>query len=116
MACDTRLISPNQTLSQRKTQVKEIVAFTDELIRKSKVRVVVDKRSGAVAFVGMTDAERGGVSDACTYRMIMASGTALAKQAIARAEQLAGRGVSRQALAAGTHSHDGGHTWSSHKH
>jgi len=116
MSCDTRLISPNQTLSQRKAQVKDIVAFTDELIRKSKVKIVVDKRSGAIAFTGMTDAERGGVSDACTYRLIMATGTALAKQAIARAEQLAGRGVSRQALAQGHHSHDGGATWSSHKH
>jgi len=116
MACDTRPITQNQTLSQRKTQVKEIIAFTDELIRKSKVRIVVDKRSGAVAFVGMTDAERGGVSDACTYRMIMATGTVLAKQAIARAEQLAGRTVNRQALTAGVHSHDGGHTWSTHKH
>lgn len=116
MACDTRLQNPNQTLSQRKTQVKEIVAFTDELIRKSKVKIVVDKRSGAVAFTGMTDSERGGVSDACTYRMIMATGTVLAKQAIARAEQLAGRTVNRQALANGVHSHDGGATWSTHKH
>jgi hypothetical protein len=116
MACDTRLISPNQTLSQRKTQVKEIIAFTDELIRKNKVKIAVDKRTGAIAFTGMTDAERGGVSDACTYRVIMATGSALAKQAIARAEQLAGRGVSRQALAAGHHSHDGGATWSTHKH
>ena len=116
MACDTRLQNPNQTLSQRKTQVKEIIAFTDELIRKSKVKIVVDKRSGAIAFTGMTDAERGGVSDACTYRVIMATGSALAKQAIARAEQLAGRGVNKQALANGVHSHDGGHTWSSHKH
>lgn len=116
MACDTQLQNRNQTLSQRKAQVKEIVTFTDELIRKNLVKVVVDKRTGAVAFTGMTDAERGGVSDACTYRMIMQTGTALAKQAIARAEQLAGRGVSRQALAQGVHSHDGGASWSSHKH
>jgi len=116
MSCDTRLQNKNQTLTERKTQVKEIIAFTDELIRKNKVRVVVDKRTGAVAFSGMTDAERGGVSDACTYRVIMATGSALAKQAIARAEQLAGRTVNRQALAAGHHSHDGGQTWSTHKH
>jgi len=100
-----------QTLSQRKAQVREIISFTDELIRKSKVRVIVDKRTGAVAFDGMTPQERGNVSDACTYRMIMQSGSALAKQAIARAEQLAGRGVSRQALAQGIHSHDSGRTW-----
>jgi len=111
MACETRLQNKNQTLSERKTQVREIVAFTDELIRKSKVKIVVDKRSGAIAFTGMTDAERGGVSDACTYRMIMATGSVLAKQAIAKAEQLAGRGVSRQALAQGIHSHDSGRTW-----
>jgi hypothetical protein len=116
MSCDTRLQSKNQTLSERKTQVKEIIAFTDELIRKSKIKIVVDKRTGAIAFDGMTDAERGGVSDACTYRLIMATGTALAKQAIARAEAVAGRGVSREALATGTHSHDGGATWSTHKH
>lgn len=116
MACDTRVQNKNQTLAQRKTQVREIIAFTDELIRKNKVRVVVDKKSGAVAFTGMTDAERGAVSDACTYRVIMATGSALAKQAIAKAELLAGRAVNRQALAQGVHSHDGGHTWSSHKH
>jgi hypothetical protein len=116
MTCDTRLITPNQTLSERKTQVKEIIAFTDELIRKNKVKIVIDKRSGAIAFVGMTDAERGGVSDACTYRLIMATGTTLAKQAITRAEQIAGRSVNRQALTAGVHSHDAGATWSTHKH
>ena len=116
MACETRLQNKNQTLTERKTQVKEIIAFTDELIRKGKIKIVVDKRSGAIAFDGMSDAERGGVSDACTYRVIMATGTVLAKQAIARAEQLAGRTVNRQALTNGTHSHDGGATWSSHKH
>ena len=38
MACDTQPMK-NQTLSQRKQQVKEIIAFTDELIRKGKVKV-----------------------------------------------------------------------------
>jgi hypothetical protein len=116
MACETTPLTRNQTLSQRKAQVKGIVAFTDELIRKGKVKIIVDKRTGAILFDGMTVQERGGVSDACTYRLIMATGTAQAKQAIMRAEQLAGRGVSKQALAQAIHSHDGGHTWSSHKH
>jgi hypothetical protein len=115
MACDTQPMK-NQTLSQRKQQVKEIIAFTDELIRKGKVKVIVDKKTGAILFDGMTPQERGNVSDACTYRVIMATGSSVAKLAIARAEQLAGRGVSKQALANGTHSHDGGHSWSSHKH
>jgi hypothetical protein len=115
MACDTQLQNKTQTLSERKSQVKQVVALTDELIRKRRVKVVVDRATGAIAFTGMTDAERGAVSDACTYRLIMATGSALAKQTIAHAEQLAGRGVSRQALAQGHHSHDGGATWSSHK-
>jgi hypothetical protein len=115
MACDTRPMK-NQTLTERKTQVKQIIAFTDELIRKGKIKIVVDKKTGAIVFDGMTPQERGGVSDACTYRLIMATGTASAKMAIARAEQLAGRGVNKQALTQGIHSHDGGHSWSTHKH
>ena len=111
MACETMPRTKTQTLTQRKAEVKEIVSFTDELIRKGLVKIVVDKKTGAIVFVGMTAAERGGVSDACTYRLIMSTGTALAKLAIARAEQLAGRTVNRQALAAGIHSHDGGHTF-----
>lgn len=57
------------------------------------------------------DTRRARVSDVCGYRLLMATGAPLAKQAIARAEQLAGRTVSRQAVANGHHSHDGGHTW-----
>jgi hypothetical protein len=41
----------------------------------------------------------------------MASGFALAKLAIMKAEQLAGRTVDRKVVAQGTHSHDGGRTW-----
>jgi len=48
------------------------------------------------------------------YRRLMATGSALAKAKIAAAEALAGRAVSRQALANGVHSHDGGRTWGSH--
>jgi len=107
---------PSQALELHRDQVREIIAFTDELIRKGKIKIVVDKRTGAIAFDGMTPQERGNVSDACTYRMIMATGTVLAKQAIARAEQLAGRGVNRQALTGGVHSHDVGQSWSTHKH
>ena len=116
MACDTKLMSKNQTLSERKSQVRNVIEFVDELIRKSKVRVIVDKRTGAVTFAGITEQEKYGVSDACVFRLLMATGSASAKQAVARAEQLAGRGVSRQALAQGIHSHDAGASWSTHKH
>jgi len=110
MACDTRL-KPRQTLQQRAAEVKGVVARLDELLRKGNVKVVVDKRTGAVAFDGVTNEDRDGVTDACIYRRIMATGSALAKQAIARAELVAGRAVDKQAVAHGHHSHDGGKTW-----
>jgi hypothetical protein len=114
MPCDTRL-KPRQTISQRKAEVVAVVAFLDELIRKNKVKVVVDKRTGAVAFNGMTDSEKDGVTDACAYRRIMATGSALARAAVAQAELVAGRSINKQAVAQGVHSHDGGHTWHDHK-
>ena len=43
-----------------------------------------------MAFVGLSDDERARVTDACAYRRIMSTGSALARAAIARAEQ-AGR-------------------------
>ena len=98
MPCDTKL-KRNQTIQQRNTEVKEIAAFTDELIRKNRLKVLVDKRTGAIAFDGMTDSEKDGCTDACTYRLIMATGTALAKTAIARAET--GRGTRGQQASSG---------------
>ena len=59
----------------------------------------------------------GGVSDACAYRKLLATGSVLAKQKIAQAEALAGRGVDKKVVASGLHSHDGGATWhKGHKH
>jgi hypothetical protein len=67
--------------------------------------------NGGVAFEGIDDEARDGVTDACAYRRIMVSGSPLAKAAIAKAEQLAGRSIDKQAVGQGLHSHDGGHTW-----
>lgn len=113
MPCDTRL-KPRQTIQERAKEVREVVSFLDELIRKGKVAVKVGPQ-GAVAFNGMTDSEKDGVTDACAYRRLMVSGSATAKAAIARAEQLAGRSIDRRAVAIGAHSHDGGVTWHAHK-
>ena len=64
---------------------------------------------GAIAFEGWSN--RAGVTDSCAYRRIMATGGALARQAIAKAEAAAGRTVNKQAVAQGYHSHDGGRSW-----
>lgn len=113
MVCDTRL-KPRQTISERKEEVKKVVTALDRLIQVGQVRVKVGPQ-GAVAFVAWGDNERDGVTDACAYRRLMVSGSALARAKIAQAEQMAGRTVSRQVVGQGAHSHDGGKTWHDHK-
>ena len=109
MPCDTRL-KPRQTITERKAEVAAVVARLSALLTAGTVKPVIGPQ-GAIAFQGLTDEQRDGVTDACAYRRLMATGSATAKAAIARAEQLAGRSVDRAALAHGHHSHDGGQTW-----
>lgn len=109
MPCDTRL-KPKQTIQQRADEIRRAVIALDARLKKRQVRVTVGPQ-GAVAFSGWPDGERDGITDACAYRRIMATGSALARSEIARAEQLAGRSVDRRVVAQGMHSHDGGHSW-----
>jgi hypothetical protein len=113
MPCDTR-VKRGQTLQQRATEVRDVVARIAKRIVSGQVRIKVGP-TGGVALEGVTEAERDDVTDACIYRRVMATGSVLEKMAFQRAEQLAGRSVDRQSLAHGHHSHDGGHTWHHHK-
>jgi hypothetical protein len=106
MACESSR-KRGQTLSERVTEVKKAATAIDKLIAGRNVKVIV--RNGAIAFDGIPDATRDGLTDACIYRRIMSTGSYAAKQAIAAAGP-----VSKQALAAGIHSHDGGASWSHH--
>jgi len=109
MPCDT-VLRKNQTISQRKEEIRKVVERLSTGLASGRLKVKVGPQ-GAIAFLGLTDDDRSGVTDACAYRRIMVEGSALAKQAIARAEQLAGRSVDRKVVAQGIHSHDGGHHW-----
>jgi hypothetical protein len=113
MPCDTK-IRPGQTFTQRKTEVREAIAKLSSALVTGRAKAVVGP-TGGVAFTGWDD--RANVTDNCAYRLILATGSALAKQAIARAEQIAGRTVSRQAVAQGhhAHEHDGHLHWHDHK-
>jgi hypothetical protein len=113
MPCDTKLKN-GQTIQQRIAEVKKSVSRLDQLIVARQVRVKIGPQ-GAVAFSAWSDNERDGVTDACAYRRIMATGSALARAELARAEQMQGRAINRQAVAVGAHSHDGGQTWHDHK-
>ena len=110
MPCDTRR-RPGQSLDQRKAEVRTSVSRLATLLATAAVKPVISKATGAIAFSGWSEADRANITDACAYRLLMATGSATAKAAIARAEALAGRTVNRQALAQGVHSHDGGHSW-----
>jgi hypothetical protein len=109
MPCDSRL-KRNQTIQQRADEVRKVLEKVNAKIASRQVRVKVGPQGG-VAFIGLTEEERDGVTDACIYRRIMSTGSALAKAAIANAEMVAGRYVDAKAVATGTHSHDGGKSW-----
>jgi hypothetical protein len=113
MPCDTRL-KANQTIQQRADEVRRAVGRIQARLIDGRAKVVIGPQ-GAVAFTGIVDAERDGVTDACAYRRIMATGSALARAQIAKAEQLSGRSINRQVVGQGAHSHDGGATWHGHK-
>ncbi|MGH7178000.1 MAG: hypothetical protein ACREJC_11515 [Tepidisphaeraceae bacterium] len=108
MPCNTKL-KPRQTTQQRAEEIRRAIIGLDQALRMRGVKAVIGPQ-GAVAFAGW-DNSRDGITDACAYRRIMATGSALARAEIARAEQLAGRAVDRRTVAQGVHSHDGGATW-----
>lgn len=110
MPCDTRL-RKGQKISDRIDEVRRAVEKIGQRLATGQARVKVGPQ-GAVAFDGLAEDERSGITDACLYRRLMAGNSALAKQRIAAAEQLAGRSVNKQAIAEGWHLH--GDTW--HKH
>ncbi|WP_439398537.1 hypothetical protein ACRQ5Q_14640 [Bradyrhizobium sp. PMVTL-01] len=113
MPCDTQPFDPGQTLAERKEQVKKVIDLVAREIVNGRVKPIVGPQ-GAITFDGLTDKVRGGVRDSCIYRRIMSTGSAMAKQQIARAEQLAGRKIDAKAVAGGIHSHDGGRSWHGH--
>lgn len=112
MPCDTKLKS-GQTIQQRAAEVRSAVTRISALLTGGKAKAKVGAQGG-ITFEGIPDADRDGVTDACAYRRIMATGSALARAAIAKAEQLAGRTVDRQVVGQGLHSHDGGKSWHHH--
>lgn len=117
MPCDTRFkdnyrnSGRRQTISERKAEIKQVVTDVNSLIASGKVKPIIDKLTGAIAFQGLTETIRDGATDACVYRQLMIHGNSLTKMAIQRAEQIAGRTVDNKAIAQGVHSHDGGRTF-----
>jgi hypothetical protein len=108
MPCTSRPFRIGQTARERIDQVKAAVDRLSQGLTAGRIKAKVGPQ-GAIAFEGFT--ERDGVTDACAYRRLMVQGSASARAAVARAEQLAGRSVNKETVTAGVHSHDGGTTW-----
>jgi hypothetical protein len=113
MPCDRKL-KPRQTISERAAEIKTATERLAAALAAGRVKVAIGP-TGAPVFTGWNENDRDGIGDVCAYRRIMAQGNMAAKLALAKAEQLAGRPVSKQALAHGHHSHDNGLTWHTHK-
>jgi hypothetical protein len=113
MACET-YVQRARDQAERERRQKELKDKTEALskgIASGTIKVVIGPQ-GAVAFQGWND--RGPVTDACAYRRIMSSGSALARAKIAAAEQLADRSIDKRVVNSGVHSHDSGKTWETH--
>jgi hypothetical protein len=111
MPCDTR-VKRNQTLSQRVAEVRGVVDAVGRLLASGQVKVKVGPQGG-IAFLGLSEAQRDGVTDSCLLRRLMAGSSVTAKLAIEKAELLAGRKVDKQVIGQGGHYH--GDVWHSHK-
>jgi hypothetical protein len=112
MVCDTRL-KPRQTIQERAKEVRDAAERLAQALVSGRVKTVIGPK-GELAFTGWDATSRDGVTDACAYRTLMRTGSAMARMMIQRAEALAGRSIDKQVLAQGMHSHDGGASW--HKH
>ena len=116
MPCDSKL-KTGQTIKARALEVREVVERLAKGLVRGTVKAVVGP-TGGIAFTGLTNEERDGVTDACMYRRVLATGSPLALQAIQRAEAAAGRSVDRMAVAHGHHAHADAHGalhWHNHK-
>ena len=113
MPCDRRL-RQGQTATERKAEVRKARTEIDKLLATKRATVKVDRRTGAIVFIGIPEDVRKGVSDGCVLNWITQSGSHAAKQVIAQAERLAGRSVDRKVVAQGLHSHDNGATFGRH--
>lgn len=78
----------SEEVAERQEKEKRLKRIQDQL---QAGRVKVKFKNGKPVFEGLTVEERAGASDDCILHALMVSGSATARAAIARAEQLSGR-------------------------
>ena len=80
MPCDT-WIKPNQTLAQRAVEIDQALESLEQKIQAGSVKIVIDKRTGALAFSNWKKDDRDGVSDVCAYRVLTSRGSPILRMA-----------------------------------
>jgi hypothetical protein len=109
MTCYTR-VRKGQTPALRAVEVKKVITRLEAALTAGRVKIKIGPQ-GAVVFEGWKPEERDDVTDVCAFRALQNENSWALRQAVAKAEQLSGRKVSQQAVAAGIHSHTDGKTW-----
>lgn len=110
MACDF-MLPKGMTQPQRAKQIESALDRLNKALAIGEVKIKVGP-TGSIAFTGADGIlKQNGIADTCAYRKLLAQGSPALRQALTRAEALAGRKVDPRAVTAGTHSHDGGKTW-----
>lgn len=108
MVCETRR-QAQETEEERRKKIDAALQRLAQQLGSGVARIVIGPQ-GQIAFSGWQD--RADVADACAFRALTVQGSWELKQALARAEALAGRKANVLTLGAGgQHSHDGGATW-----
>lgn len=107
MPCDATL-KKNQTIQQRAVEVRTAAERIDQLLAAQRVEIKIGPQ-GAVAFVGIPDDVRDGLTDGCIYRRIMAGGSRLAIHELEKAQRSQNRAIDPRVVAQGVHLH--GETW-----
>ena len=110
MPCDTR-IPVGMTQEERELQIMKSLTRLENYLQTGVVNLVIGS-NGAIAFQGWADNDA--VTDVCAYQALMVQGSFALMQAVATAENMAGRQVNPAAIAGGMHSHDGGQSWGGH--
>lgn len=109
MPCDT-VFRRGQTITERKVEIKKVLDIVETGMARNKIKPKVSPKGG-VTFEGLTNEQRDDVTDACVYRMLMRSGSALTRHLLQKAVNSNGGGINRTVVNSGHHSHDGGRTW-----
>lgn len=109
MPCDS-VRRNNETEEERKEVVKKSLTRLEAALTQGRVKLKVGP-NGAVAIDGWKPEDRDDVTDICAIRALQSQNSWAFRQALAKAEALAGRKMSQSQVGAGTHSHDGGKTW-----